>query len=200
MGSSSSKVSRASASGAARKFPARTPATAAAEAGVKRKPHGASPSAPPQAEAVNSQGAADPKSSSSSSSSDPDLTAGDFTRRLHEMGIVQPNPTFSPSSTASSSLSPESAVAPLGPLFPAARHNATLSVLEAQRRLEHQAAEDFEAMGRGAPRRFVDVGMLADAVELRARGVPDAEVERRLRLTPGLLGRLGPAGVLACVD
>lgn len=128
---------------------------------------------------------------------DPDFTPGDFSRRLHEMGIVQPNPTLSNSSTASSNLSPESLDVPLGPLFAPAKRNTTLSVLEARRRLEQVAAEDLENMGRDAGRRrLADMRTILDAVHLLNNGVPAADVEKRLRLAPGLLSKLGPSGVL----
>lgn len=128
---------------------------------------------------------------------DPDFAPGDFSRRLHQMGIVQPNPTFSPSSTASPNLSPESFSVPPGPLFPPAKRNTTLSVLDARRRLERVADEDLENMGREAGRRrMADMRTILDAVQLLNNGVPAADIEKRLRLAPGLLSKLGPPGVL----
>ncbi|UKZ49299.1 hypothetical protein TrVGV298_003544 [Trichoderma virens] len=113
------------------------------------------------------------------------------------MGIVQPNPTLSHSSTASPNLSPESLDVPPGPLFPPARRNTTLSVLEARRRLEQIASEDLEIMGRdGGRRRQADMRTIIDAVQLLNNGISVVDVEKRLRLTPGLLSKLGPAGVL----
>lgn len=113
------------------------------------------------------------------------------------MGIVQPNPTLSNSSTAKPNLSPESLDVPPGPLFPPAKRNTTLSVLEARRRLEQIAAEDLENMGRGeGRRRQADMRTIVDAVQLLNNGWPIADVEKRLRLSSGLLSKLGPSGVL----
>jgi hypothetical protein len=128
---------------------------------------------------------------------DPDFAPGDFSKRLHQMGIVQPNPTYSHSSTASPNFSPESLAVPPGPLFPPAKQNTTLSVLDARRRLERVAAEDLEIMGRDGGRcRLANMRTILDAVQLLNSGAPVADIEKRLRLAPGLLGRLGPSGVL----
>lgn len=129
---------------------------------------------------------------------DPDSISGDFSRRLKEMGIAEPNPTFSPSSTAfAQSLAPE----PAYPDFPAARNNATLSVLEARRQLQQLAEEDFEAQGRASSqgRRFLDMRTLVQAQQLRERGVPTANIEQQLRLQPRLLERLGRPSIISHV-
>jgi hypothetical protein len=128
---------------------------------------------------------------------DPDFAPGDFSKRLHQMGIVQPNPTFSPSSTAAPNFSPESLAVPPGPLFPPAKQNTTLSVLEARRRLERVADEDLEIMGREGGRcRMANMRTILDAVHLLSHGIPISDIEKRLRVTPGFLNKLGPAGVL----
>ncbi|ETS07068.1 hypothetical protein M419DRAFT_67307 [Trichoderma reesei RUT C-30] len=182
MGASSSK---AAARGAARKYPTRAPG-AVPQATTRARP---------QQPAARGDGSKD--EAVRADAMDPDFTPGDFSRRLHEMGIVQPNPTLSNSSTASSNLSPESLDVPLGPLFAPAKRNTTLSVLEARRRLEQVAAEDLENMGRDAGRRrLADMRTILDAVHLLNNGVPAADVEKRLRLAPGLLSKLGPSGVL----
>ncbi|KAK5992965.1 hypothetical protein PT974_06390 [Cladobotryum mycophilum] len=182
MGASSSKATRGAA-GAARKYPARAPGATIPQATTKRTP---------QAKPHNND-------SKDDGAMDPDFSSGDFSRRLHQMGIVQPNPTFSPS-TASPNLSPESMVAPLGPMFPSAKHNATLTVLDARRQLQQRADQDFEAMGRGVPRRFVDMRTLVEVVELRNRGVQIADVEKRFRLEPGLLSKLGPPSLFTHLE
>ncbi|KAL6888085.1 hypothetical protein GGI43DRAFT_388156 [Trichoderma evansii] len=183
MGASSSK---AAARGAARKFPTRSPG-AVPQATTKR--------ASPQQPAPRGDGSKD--DAIRADAMDPDFAPRDFSKRLHQMGIVQPNPTFSPSSTAAPNFSPESLAVPLGPLFPPAKRNTTLSVLEARRRLERIADEDLEIMGReGGRSRLVNMRTILDAVQLLNRGTPVADIEKRLRLTPGLLSKLGPAGVL----
>ncbi|KAL7945059.1 hypothetical protein V8C42DRAFT_324446 [Trichoderma barbatum] len=183
MGASSSK---AAARGAARKYPTRAPGAV---------PQATSTRARPQQPASRGDGSKD--DAVRADARDHDFAPGDFSRRLHQMGIVQPNPTFSPSSTASPNLSPESLDVPPGPLFPPAKRNTTLSVLEAQRRLERIAAEDLENMGRnGGRRRQADMRTILDAVQLLNNGFPAEDVEKKLRLAPGLLGKLGPSGVL----
>ena len=120
------------------------------------------------------------------------------------MGIAEPNPTYSPSSTASSSQRPAAndISQPLGPIFPASKHNSTLSVLEARRAIQQQADEDFEALGRaGSPgRRFMDMRTLVDAMQLLDRGLSRSQVEQQLKLQPQLLDKLGPAGVFMHVQ
>ncbi|RFU77836.1 hypothetical protein TARUN_4420 [Trichoderma arundinaceum] len=184
MGASSSK---AAARGAARKYPTRSPG-AVPQATTAR----ARPQQPP---APRGDGSKD--EAVRADAMDPDFAPGDFSRRLHQMGIVQPNPTFSPSSTASPNLSPESLDVPPGPLFPPAKRNTTLSALEARRHLERIADEDLENMGRdGGRRRLADMRTILDAVQLLNNGIPAADIEKKLRLAPGFLGKLGPAGVL----
>ena len=115
------------------------------------------------------------------------------------MGIAEPNPTYSPSSIASSDAVDGPYAPPQGPAFPSTRNNTTLSVLEARRRLQLRADEDFEAMGRASStgRRFVDVRIVVEALKLRERGMPTAEIEKKLSLQPNLLGKLGRPGVLS---
>ncbi|GFP59949.1 hypothetical protein ACSS6W_005186 [Trichoderma asperelloides] len=183
MGASSSK---AAARGAARKYPTRSPG-AVPQATTKR--------ARPQQPAPRGDGSKD--DAIRADAMDPDFAPGDFSKRLHQMGIVNPNPTFSPSSTAAPNFSPESLAVPPGPLFPPAKQNTTLSALEARRRLERIADEDLEIMGReGGRRRLADMRTILDAVQLLNHGTPVADIEKRLRVTPGFLNKLGPAGVL----
>ncbi len=129
---------------------------------------------------------------------DPDFTPSGFAKRLQQMGVVDPNPTYSPSSTAGPHLggTPSSAA---GPVFPSARNNTTLSVLEARSRLQRQADEDMEAfsqVGNKAQRRFLDMRTLIDAIQLQDRGMSAADVEKKLGLAPNLLGKFGRRGVL----
>lgn len=113
---------------------------------------------------------------------------GDFSRRLQQMGVVQPNPTYSPSSTAGTH-GDAAPPTPLGPMFPSVSNNTTLSVLEARQRLQRAAEEELEAGGQSSSqsRRFVDMRTLVDAMQLRHRGMSSADIERKLRMRPGLL-------------
>lgn len=129
---------------------------------------------------------------------DPDAISPSFSSRLHQMGIAEPNPTYSPSSTASpqaqSPFPSSSGPSPTQPLYPSARQNTTLSALEARRRLQDEA--DRENEEGTARRRFVDVRTVVDAVKLRDSGWKAADVEARLGLQEGFLGRLGKKQVV----
>src|SRR5687768_13586739 len=110
---------------------------------------------------------------------DPDTISPSFSSRLQQMGIVDPNPTFSPSSTAS----PQFPQFPQGPnpsqpLYPSSRTNTTLSALEARRRLQEEADRELES--GAARRRFVDVRTVVDAVRLRDNGWKVPDIEARL--------------------
>lgn len=133
---------------------------------------------------------------------DPDAITGDFSQRLQQMGVAQPNPTYSPSSTAVPYSNPNPVSHPLGPVAPSStspKANVTLSALEARRRMQHKAEVEFEAMGTnsGKGRSFVDMRTLIDAIHLLDCGVPQADIERRLRLKTGLLDKLGRPGILS---
>lgn len=129
---------------------------------------------------------------------DPDFNPAEFSRRLNQMGIVQPNPTYSPSSTAVQH--PDAPPAfNAGPVFPSSRNNVTLAVLEARKQLQQLADEDMEAIneaGKQAVRRFLDMRTLIDAIQLLDRGLSTAEVEKKLSLQPKLLSKLGRQGIL----
>lgn len=128
---------------------------------------------------------------------DPDpnpLTNAAFSQRLKQMGVATPNPTLSNSSTASPYPVFPGDPGPRGPSnYPAAAQNRTLGVLEARQRLQDQATLEFEQPGRG--REFLDVGTLKQMLMMQARGSAPADIEKRLRLKSGVVGRLGPRGV-----
>ena len=133
---------------------------------------------------------------------DPDAVSGDFSQRLHQMGIAEPNPTYSPSSTATPQRQSADTIAPLGPLFPSAKNNATLSVLEARRRLQQLAEEDFEAMGHSSSqgRRFLDMRTMVEAMQLRSRGTSNADIEKRLGLQARVLDKLGRQSIISHIS
>lgn len=216
MGSSSSKVAR----GAARKYPTRAPSSAVTSAPTPR------PRVRPDqgARKVESKAAGDGSKDEGiyalsfialaffytnanflfpaairADAMDPDFAPGGFSQRLQSMGIVEPNPTYSPSSTANPQLGPS---APLGPMYPPARTNPTLTALEARQRLQREAEENLEAMGRSGNegRRFLDMRTVVDAIKLRDHGVPQQEIESRLRIQPGLLSRFGRPDILKHVS
>ena len=107
------------------------------------------------------------------------------------MGVATPNPTLSHSSTAA----PGPAASPLRPQFPAASANTTLGVLEARRRIQ----ERFEAQAQNpaAARAFLDVGVIKQVLVMRERGSSAADIEKRLRLRPGLVDQVGARQIVS---
>lgn len=76
--------------------------------------------------------------------------------------------------------------------------NPALRVLQARSQLSDEADREIMEAGRqGHPgRRFLDVGTVRQVLVLRdARGLRDAEIEKRLGLRSGIVGRLGSKGV-----
>lgn len=123
--------------------------------------------------------------------------------RLRQIGVVQPNPTYSPSSTASPTTTSSSQPATThehsgGPVFPSPSNNAVLSALEARERLAREAEEEFESLGLsgGQGRRFLTSGMIRDVLVMRERGASDGEIENRFNLRRGVVRRLGPRGLV----
>ncbi|KAK0734191.1 hypothetical protein B0T26DRAFT_631020 [Lasiosphaeria miniovina] len=122
------------------------------------------------------------------------------------MGVAEPNPTYSPSSIATPAPDPSAfrqrdhGHAPSAPRFAPAAGNATLGVLEARQRLEELAEREFADMGRSGGdqgKEFLDVATIRDALVLRQRGTPAAEIEKRLRLKQGVVARLGRPGLVS---
>ncbi|KAH7353939.1 hypothetical protein B0T11DRAFT_287660 [Plectosphaerella cucumerina] len=196
MGSASSKAAR----GAGRKFPTRAP--------------GASPIPPrPAAPAAAQASRQPPPPQDAYAAPDPsapleahDVTA-DYSARLRQMPVAEPNPTYSPSSRAGTPLGPDPSLArpdaaPTpsaggAPVYPSASRNTTLGALEARRALEARAASEFDSLGRAgsAGRELVNASTLAQMVLLRDRGVSDAAIEERFDLRPGTVAKMGRRGI-----
>ena len=119
-----------------------------------------------------------------------------FADRLKQMGVAQPNTTFSPSSTAA----PFPVVSLASP-YPPSSSNATLGVLKARRRLQAHADEEFRQLGKPGSqgREHLDVGIVKNILTLRQRGESAAEIESRLKLKPGVVSKLGPLGIVSPV-
>ncbi|OAA73426.1 hypothetical protein ISF_00327 [Cordyceps fumosorosea ARSEF 2679] len=187
MGSASSKAARS----APRKFPARSAGSAVAQ--TTSRP----PRASPQPSAASDLS---PDQETISRAADPEFTPAGFASRLQQMGIVDPNPTYSPSSRAADAHRELPSAAPGRPIFPSSRANTTLTALEARRRAQERAEEDeerFLRVGmRGAARRQVDARTLADALRMVDAGAAPRDVEARMGMREGLLGRTGRKGVL----
>lgn len=120
------------------------------------------------------------------------ITDAAFSQRLRQMGIATPNPTMSNSSTASpiagSSLHAARNRAP-------AQQNTTLNALDARRRI--QESVDVQSQNPSAGREYVDVGVLRQILMMRDRGHAAPDIEKHLRLKSGVVGRVGPPGVIA---
>ncbi|KAI1338288.1 hypothetical protein F5Y15DRAFT_124647 [Xylariaceae sp. FL0016] len=133
-----------------------------------------------------------------SDAADPDLdlnalTNRAFSQRLKQMGVATPNPTLSRSSTAHPS--PSASSSSSHPT-PARFENRTLSALEARRQLQQRAEAEFENPVAAGGREFLDIGTVKQIVTMRDRGSSEGEIEKRLRLKDGVVGRLGRKGVV----
>lgn len=144
------------------------------------------------------------------------------------MGIVQPNPTFSPSSTAGPVQLPTTGSRPTGgvevrghdddilrqierhrqqyarpsaqsPSGTAVQPNTTLSVLDARRRIQDLASADDENISQHG-REFLSALTIRDALVLRSRGIDPNTIEKRLRLKAGVIARLGPRGLFEALN
>ncbi|CAK7198681.1 hypothetical protein SEUCBS139899_001345 [Sporothrix eucalyptigena] len=232
MGSAVSKTSRAA---PPRKYPMRAAGASPAQAQKRTRPHRApqASESPSLAQPPRPPRPREPEPAPEPGP-EPDPVVGDakdndFADRLRQMGIVQPNPTFSPSSTAGPVQLPTSGARPTGGAevrghdadilrqieqhrqqyarpnpssssgARAARPNTTLSVLEARRRIQDQAAADSEDFGRNG-REFLSALTLRDALVLRDRGAEPAAIESRLRLKPGVVARLGRPGIVGALN
>lgn len=131
-------------------------------------------------------------------SSPDNMIQPELAKRLREIGVVQPNPTYSHSSTAATSpsqpLSQLQQTGHSGPIFPDASRNVVLSALEARRRVQHEAEQEIENLGLSSSqgRKFLHAGMIRDALVMREKGASDAAIENRLNLQKGVVKRLGP--------
>ncbi|ROV92808.1 hypothetical protein VPNG_09113 [Cytospora leucostoma] len=185
-----------------RKFPNRAPGSAippqpstsaASRAAAASRPTPSQSARPSQSsyakdEAIREDGA-DPQVSS------PEYTLRpDYAQRLREVGVVQPNPTYSSSSTASDAYGQLQQTEHSGPVFPSPSSNTVLTALDARARLEQEAEEEFESLGlsSGQGRRFLTSGMIRDVLVMRNRGASEEDIENRLNLRKGLVKKLGP--------
>lgn len=125
------------------------------------------------------------------------------------MGVAQPNPTFSPSSTATQKnqtaadfpRADDYSARPAPSNFPSARDNQTLNVLEARKRLQERADAELENLGRrGEGREFMDVGTIRKVLLLRQQGVDEGDIERRFGLKRGSVRRLGDGWSVQAVE
>ncbi|KAL1643160.1 hypothetical protein SLS58_005129 [Diplodia intermedia] len=90
---------------------------------------------------------------------------------------------------------------PSGAAMPPRTHNPALTILSARDRLAAEAEREFADLGSSkGGRRFLDVVELRKVLVLRdRRGRSAGEIERLLGLREGVVGRLGPRGVVEAV-
>ncbi|KAK2017235.1 hypothetical protein LZ32DRAFT_551730 [Colletotrichum eremochloae] len=192
MGSSSSKAAQ----GAARKFPTRAPgAVPSSISAAGRAAPAPTPSQPAQAR-PQEKASTLKTDDIAADSVNPDSVTAEFSSRLQQMGIVQPNPTFSPTSTAGPGPHADLIQNP-GPLFPSSSRNVTLGTLEARSRFQKQADEEFDSLGRSGSegREFLDLKTIVQMHLMRDKGHSPAEIEARLNLKKGVVARLGRPGI-----
>lgn len=140
-----------------------------------------------------------PSSKQDSYSANPDKTPSDypstaFASRLKQMGAVQPNPTYSPSSIASPLVDASGISQSIsGPLFPSAKNNPTLGALENRRRLEEQAKREMEDWGKSTHqgKELLDIGTIKKIFVLSEQGESDQAIEKQLGLKKGVVAKLG---------
>ena len=71
-------------------------------------------------------------------------------------------------------------------------------VLAAREHLQQQAEIEFARTGRGDGRKsFLDISTIRELILLRdEKGMGGADIEKKLGLAHGVVGRLGPSGVI----
>jgi hypothetical protein len=199
MGSSSSKVAKTGSS-AARRYPATPSITRSSNA------------TPQQASSSESQPGptVHPRPSASGSRDqqlDLDARDPDFGSRLSQLGPVQPAPTASNSSTfaptpqvvksSSSSKSPRSKYSGQK-AFPSTSSNPALLIVQARERLASVYEEESESLGKGSfyGRTLISAAEIKDVLSMRDDSKrPPGEIEKRLKLRQGTVGKLGQNGV-----
>ena len=199
MGSSSSKVAK-TASSTARRYPATSSLAKSADA----------PPIQPSSETLPGPTVHPRPSASTSRDEYVDLDARDpdFGSRLSQLGPVQPPPALSNSSTfaptpqvVKSSSSPTSTRSPFQgqQVFPSTSSNPELLIVQARDHFAKIFEKESESLGRQSfkGRTLVSAADLKTVLRMRDDGRrPPGEIEKQLRLQPGILGRLGPPGLV----
>ncbi|TKA32543.1 hypothetical protein B0A50_01651 [Salinomyces thailandicus] len=193
MGSSASKASRTAGS-AARKYPTRPPPPQQPTTNASPRPppaphHEPGPTVRPQTKAAGTRDEA-----INLDASDPD-----FARSLRSLGPVQPNPTLSPTSAFPHPTNPNNPSQTSRPPGPDPRKNPAIMVLEARSNLQQAADAEFERVGKSSQggRQFLDVWMIRQILLQRdVQGRSPEEIERKMGLKKGVVGRLGAKGVV----
>ncbi|KAI9662647.1 MAG: hypothetical protein M1831_002690 [Alyxoria varia] len=198
MGSSSSKAARTATGAASRKYPSRSPADAATRTGGGLKGENEpSPSQRPQQKQQEKLQASQEKNQ------DIDLDARDphLAESLRRIGPVQPNPTFSPSSTsyAPKPQASSSSASPTPSQAPSPANNAALATLAARERIQAVYEEEKADIGRSGfqGKSLLDISTIRRILVLRdEQGMQLEEIERTLGLKNGLVKSFGGIGTV----
>ncbi|KAM5434397.1 hypothetical protein McanMca71_007999 [Microsporum canis] len=194
MGSSASKPARAAATAAShRQYPRRpSPSTTTASAQAR---------SPLTASETNAKGHSEEKASATRSEAiDLDARDPDFDASLRSIGPVTPTPTLSRSSTFNQARERNASLP--GVMRQEDVTNPSLLTLLSRTRISAEAEADMESLGRRnhEGRRFVDVVSLKQIISMRdEQGVSEDMIEKQFGLKKGVLGALGPKGVVADV-
>ena len=117
---------------------------------------------------------------------------------MHPASTLSNSSTFAPSNTPISS-SPHSNPTQNNPqIFPNHLLNPALQILSRRAEIAAEAEAEFTRLrGGGEGRRFLDVGTIREVLAMRdGRGLGAGEIEGRLGLRGGVVGRLGARGVV----
>ncbi|KAI5922103.1 hypothetical protein F4810DRAFT_675509 [Camillea tinctor] len=198
MGSKASKPVQT----ATRKFPSRSPGSPVPPAPLRPSPR-SSPRSPEPQTSFTKDDAIQADSLDPDFDTDPLTSNPAFSQRLRQMGVANPHPTLSHSSTVAPRPAHSPAPGPPNPNthYPEHRQqnqNRTLNALEARAAIQLRARAESEDPRAG--RELVDVGILKQVLQMRARGAAPADIERKLRLKQGVVRRLGPESVVELVS
>lgn len=203
MGSSSSKVAgKAAAAAGRRQYPSTSSifnnATSTANA------PGFQTTASPSANRPNRRDA--PSTEVKSEHIDLDGRDPQFGSKLRALGPAMPVADARPQDSAF----PTSSQPPVGQqgggqnIFPSKTEssgvtNPAIVIVNARERIGKVWEEERDALGRGsfAGRTMLNAGELAEVIQLRDEGMAVGEIEKKMRLSRGLVGRLGVRGVVA---
>jgi hypothetical protein len=77
--------------------------------------------------------------------------------------------------------------------------NPAIVIVQARDRIGKVWQEERDALGRGSfvGRTMLGAGEIADVIRMRDEGLQDGDIEKKMRLSHGLVGRLGVKGVVA---
>ena len=202
MGNSSSKVAgKAAAAAGRRQYPSSSSilnsakSTANAPSVLKPEP------APAQ---VHPSPEAEPPSTTRSEHIDLDARDPQFGTALRQAGIARrvPRHNVPPESTfATSSMPPAAQQSPGQQVFPSSSPatNPAIAIVLARDRIAKRFEQETESMGRSTfqGRTLINAKEIKDALRLRDdAGQSPQDIEKQMRLSSGILSKLGPQGVV----